>query len=67
MAWLKMMVAWVLTAIGAVTFSDLVQFAALIFTLLQIYILVRDKIIKRRAEIESRRMELDSRPHHHGD
>lgn len=64
---IKILVAWTLTFIGGVTLQMLVQLAALVYTMLQIYLLVRDRIIKRRVARESRRMELDSRPHHHGE
>ncbi len=67
MAWIKMFATWVLAAFGTVTLSTLVQLAALVFTLLQIYILVRDKIIRRRIKRESQRAEFDSRPHHHSE
>lgn len=66
MAWFKMAVAWLLTGVGSISLQEWVQIAALVYTLLQIYLLVRDRIIRRKIERETARMELDSRPHHHG-
>lgn len=40
-ALLKVLIAWIGTAVGGVSLSGLVLGATLIFTLLQIYILVR--------------------------
>jgi hypothetical protein len=45
---LKIIIAWVGTAVGGVSLSGLVLTATLIFTVLQIYVLVR-KIIKGQA------------------
>jgi len=67
MAWLKMAVAWLLTGVGSVSLQDWMQIAALVYTLLQIYLLVRDRILRRKIELESQRAEFDSRPHHHGE
>ena len=47
-ALLKIMIAWIGTAVGGVSLSTLVLGATLIFTLLQIYIPVR-RIIKGTA------------------
>lgn len=66
-AWLKMTVAWVLTAIGGVTLERVATVLAIVYTSLQIYLLVRDRLIRRRIERESARMAFDSRPHHHGE
>ena len=66
-AWFKMALAWMLTGAGSVTLQQWVQIAALVYTLLQIYLLVRDRILRRKIERETARMGLDSRPHHHGE
>ena len=65
MAWLKLSVAWVLTAIGGITLQQIATLLAIVYTALQIYLLVRDRMFRKQAERESSRMELDSRPHHH--
>jgi hypothetical protein len=67
MAWLKMTVAWALTAIGGITLQQIATLLAIVYTALQIYLLVRDRLIQVRIARESARMELDSRPHHHSD
>jgi len=38
---IKVMVAWIGTALGGISLSNLVLIATLIYTLLQIYLLVR--------------------------
>lgn len=48
MAMMKVLLAWIGTAVGGVSLSGLVLGATLVFTLLQIYVLVR-KIIKGKA------------------
>ena len=48
MALLKVLIAWIGTAVGGVSLSSLVLVATLVFTLLQIYVLLR-KIIKGQA------------------
>lgn len=45
----KALIAWIGAVIGSLTLSKLVLFATLVFTSLQTYILVRDKIIRRKA------------------
>ena len=50
MALLKLMVAWLGTMFGGITLSHLVLFATLIYTLLQTYVLVRDRVLIRRKE-----------------
>ena len=45
MAMLKIVITWLGTMIGGITLSSLVLTATLIFTLLQIYVLIR-KIMK---------------------
>jgi len=47
---LKVAAAWVAGLIGSITLSKLVLFATLIFTVLQIYVLWRDKITRRGAD-----------------
>jgi hypothetical protein len=44
--WLKMLSAWVLTAAGGITLQTIVQVAALVYTCLQIWILLRDKVFR---------------------
>jgi hypothetical protein len=58
-AWLKMALAWVLTTIGNVTLQHVATGLAIIYTVLQIYVLVRDRILRRRAERDTQRGDLD--------
>lgn len=54
--WLKMLSAWFLTAAGGITLQVTVQVVALIYTLLQIWILLRDKVFrigKRKPPLEA--------------
>lgn len=44
--WLKMVSAWMLTAAGGITLQVVVQVAALVYTVLQIWILMRDKVLR---------------------
>jgi hypothetical protein len=46
-AWMKMAAASLGTVIGAVTLQWWVQAATLVFVLLQIWILLRDKVVRR--------------------
>jgi len=46
---LKVLVAWVGTVFGGITLSGLVLSLTAIYTALQIYILVRDKIVRKAA------------------
>lgn len=45
-AWIKMMWAWGLAAAGGITLQTVVQVAALVYTVLQIWILLRDKVLR---------------------
>lgn len=45
-AFFKMAVAWAGAAFGSLTLQDYVLWATLIYTLVQIYLLVRDKVLK---------------------
>lgn len=42
----KVLVAWGLTIFGNVTLQQVATFLAIVYTLIQIYILVRDKIVR---------------------
>lgn len=44
----KVAIAWLGAFAGSVTLSDVVLFATLVFTCLQIYVLARDKLWRRR-------------------
>ena len=44
---IKMTVAWLLAAWGAITLQKLVLLATLVYTGLQIYVLVRDKVLRK--------------------
>lgn len=46
----KAALAWIGAAVGSLTLSKLVLFATLVFTSLQTYVLVRDKIVRRKGE-----------------
>jgi len=46
-SWLKLIAVWVGTVIGGLTLSKLVLFVTLIYTILQTYVLWRDKVRKR--------------------
>jgi hypothetical protein len=46
----KVVTAWVLTITGAVTLQDVATGLAIVFTGLQIYVTVRDKIVAHRAK-----------------
>jgi hypothetical protein len=45
---LKTAGAWIGALIGSITLSKAVLFATLVFTVLQTYVLVRDKMFRRR-------------------
>ena len=45
-ALIKLLVAWVGTMFGGITLSGLVLFATLVYTVLQTYLLVRDRIVR---------------------
>lgn len=70
-AWLKMLFVWFTTGVGWITEhttgQGIVLFLAGVHTTIQIYLLVRDRILRRRIERESQRAEFDSRPHHYGE
>lgn len=57
-AWLKMVVAWVLTAIGGVTLQQIATVLAIVYTALQIFLLVRDRLIKRRIAADTKQGDL---------
>ena len=44
----KVITAWVLTITGAVTLQHIATFLAIVFTALQIYVTIRDKIVAHR-------------------
>ena len=44
----KLFVAWCLTVFSNITLQHVATFCAIVYTLLQIYILVRDKIVSRK-------------------
>ena len=50
MALLKVMVAWAGTMFGGITLSHLVLIATLIYTILQTYVLVRDRVLTHRKD-----------------
>lgn len=47
-AMLKILIAWLGTAWGAITMQDVVFALTAVYTVIQIYILVRDKIVRHR-------------------
>lgn len=49
-ALIKVLVAWIGTMFGGIELSGLVLFATLIYTILQIYVLIRDRILKNHKE-----------------
>lgn len=49
-ALVKLAIAWVGTVAATVTLQSTVMAATLIYTLINIYVLVRDKIIRNRKE-----------------
>lgn len=49
-ALIKVLVAWIGTMFGGITLSNLVLFATLIYTILMIYVLVRDRILSNKKE-----------------
>lgn len=49
-AGLKVALAWFGTFFGALTLQHWVLTATLIYTLLQIYLLVRDKVLRKKGE-----------------
>ena len=49
-ALIKVLVAWIGTMFGGITLSSLVLFATLIYTILMIYALVRDRILSNKKE-----------------
>lgn len=46
----KALLMWVGALIGSITMSQLVLFATLIYTGLQTYVLIRDKIVSRKEQ-----------------
>lgn len=44
----KVSFAWLLTVVGAVTLQNIAAFLAIVYTGLQIYVTVRDKIVAYR-------------------
>ncbi|HET8695752.1 MAG TPA: hypothetical protein VFM33_13855 [Aquabacterium sp.] len=51
-ALLKLLLAWLGYAVGSITLQQIVLALTGVYTLLQIYLLVRDKIIRDRARKE---------------
>lgn len=47
-AFFKVLIAWAGAIWGAVTMQEIVLFLTAIYTLVQIYVLVRDKIVRDR-------------------
>ena len=45
--WLKLIVVWAGTIFGSISLQQVVLAATLLYTLLQCYVLVRDKIVAR--------------------
>ncbi|MFN7817790.1 MAG: hypothetical protein ACK5OQ_16295 [Burkholderiales bacterium] len=52
-AWLKLLGVWAAAVASSITLQHLLMFVTLVYTLLQVYILVRDKIIKKREQKEN--------------
>ena len=50
-ALIKALIMWAGALLGSITLSKLVLFATLVFTLLQIYVLYRDKISRRKGDV----------------
>jgi len=49
----KVLVAWIGTMFGGFTLSSLVLFATLIYTVLQTYVLIRDRVlIKEKDDVK---------------
>lgn len=46
----KVAAAWIAGLLGSITLSKLVLFATLVFTVLQTYVLFRDKIARRPSD-----------------
>lgn len=44
---IKVTIAWVLAGIGAITLQQIATVLAILYTSVQLYVLVRDKIIRR--------------------
>lgn len=42
----KVALAWAMTLIGSITMQDVALFVAAVYSILQIYVLVRDKIVQ---------------------
>lgn len=47
-AMLKVLIAWLGTVLGSITLQQIVLTLTLIYTALQVYVLVRDKIVRDR-------------------
>jgi hypothetical protein len=41
----KVAIAWLITLVGSITMQDVALFVAAVYSVLQIYVLVRDKIL----------------------
>lgn len=54
LAVVKAAIMWIGALLGSMTLSKLVLFATLVYTGLQTYVLVRDKIVRRRPDGELR-------------
>lgn len=52
-AWVKLLGVWAAAVASSITLQHLMMFVTLVYTLLQVYILVRDKIIKKREQKEN--------------
>lgn len=50
MALLKVLIAWVGTMFGGITLSGLVLFATLVYTVLQTYVLIRDRVLTQKKK-----------------
>lgn len=48
--WFKVAIAWVGTLAGSITGQEAVLFLTGVFTALQIYVLLRDKVFNRKKE-----------------
>lgn len=53
-AWFKLIGVWIAALASSISLQHLLMFATLIYTLLQVYVLVRDKIIKKREKNDHR-------------
>lgn len=49
-ALIKLMVVWIGTMFGGITLSGLVLFATLVYTILQTYVLIRDRVLSPKKD-----------------